>query len=63
MDRIRQALGARQLNLYGTYRGAVYASLFPRNTGKIVLDSSTPPEREAHPLTNGMPADIWPCAF
>ncbi|MEV0067061.1 hypothetical protein [Amycolatopsis sp. NPDC050768] len=45
MDRIRQALGARQLNYYrtsyGTYRGAVYASMFPRNTGKIVLDSST----------------------
>ncbi|WP_432848781.1 alpha/beta fold hydrolase [Amycolatopsis sp. CA-161197] len=47
MDRIRQALGARELNYYGTsygtYRGAVYASMFPRNTGKIVLDSSTPP--------------------
>ncbi|MEU4669339.1 alpha/beta hydrolase [Amycolatopsis sp. NPDC023774] len=48
MDRIRQALGARQLNYcgasYGTSRGAVYASMFPPNTGKIVLDSSTPPE-------------------
>jgi pimeloyl-ACP methyl ester carboxylesterase len=48
MDRIRAALGVPRLSYfgtsYGTYRGAVYTSLFPQRSDKIVLDSSVPPE-------------------
>ncbi|HWO62512.1 MAG TPA: alpha/beta fold hydrolase [Umezawaea sp.] len=44
MDLVRRLLGERQLNYlgysYGTWLGAKYASLFPANTGKVVLDSS-----------------------
>jgi pimeloyl-ACP methyl ester carboxylesterase len=44
MDLIRQLLGQAKLNYlgysYGTWLGAKYASLFPGNTGKFVLDSS-----------------------
>lgn len=45
MDRIRQALGENKIAYYGisygTYLGAVYASLFPNNTSRFVLDSAT----------------------
>ncbi|MFD8706052.1 alpha/beta hydrolase [Kitasatospora sp. NPDC059648] len=48
MDRIRQALGERKLSLwgtsYGTYAGAVYATVFPRRTDRIVLDSNDDPD-------------------
>lgn len=44
MDRIRTALGEQKVSYfaysYGTYLGAVYASLFPQNTDRFVLDSS-----------------------
>jgi pimeloyl-ACP methyl ester carboxylesterase len=44
MDLIRHLLGERKLNYlgysYGSWLGAKYASLFPGNTGKVVLDSS-----------------------
>jgi len=47
MDRIRAALGARTISYYGisygSYLGAVYASLFPRHTDQVVLDSVTDP--------------------
>lgn len=47
MDRIRQALGEPSISYYGvsygTYLGAVYASLFPDRTQRFVLDSSTGP--------------------
>ena len=47
MDEIRRALGEEKLSYlgysYGTYLGAVYASLFPERTDRIVLDSSVNP--------------------
>ncbi|HEX6258434.1 MAG TPA: alpha/beta hydrolase [Candidatus Saccharimonadales bacterium] len=45
MDRIRQSLGERKISYfgysYGSYLGAVYATLFPQNTQRFVLDSAT----------------------
>ncbi|MET9853445.1 alpha/beta hydrolase [Streptomyces sp. NPDC006450] len=42
MDLLRQALGEEKLDFlgfsYGTRLGAVYAALFPRRTGRMVLD-------------------------
>ncbi|MET9828043.1 alpha/beta hydrolase [Streptomyces sp. NPDC006385] len=47
MDRIRAALGAKQINYfgysYGTYLGAVYAKLFPQRVRRAVLDSVVDP--------------------
>ncbi|KUM78356.1 alpha/beta hydrolase [Streptomyces curacoi] len=47
LDRIRAALGARQLNYfgysYGTYLGAVYAKLFPQRVRRAALDSVVDP--------------------
>jgi pimeloyl-ACP methyl ester carboxylesterase len=47
MDRIRAALGERKLSYYGisygTYLGAVYTSLFPHRSDRIVLDSAIDP--------------------
>jgi pimeloyl-ACP methyl ester carboxylesterase len=49
MDRIRQALGEPRVSYfgvsYGTYLGAVYASLFPQHTDRMVLDSAINPAR------------------
>ncbi|BCJ33914.1 alpha/beta hydrolase [Actinocatenispora thailandica] len=48
MDRIRAALGVPRISYYGesygTYLGAVYATLFPHRGDRVVLDSSLPPE-------------------
>jgi pimeloyl-ACP methyl ester carboxylesterase len=48
MDRIRAALGEGKISYfgesYGTYLGAVYTTLFPDRSDRIVLDSSLPPE-------------------
>ncbi|MEV4350160.1 alpha/beta hydrolase [Actinoplanes sp. NPDC049596] len=47
LDRIRQALAEPALSYlgysYGTYLGAVYATLFPRHTGRVILDSAIDP--------------------
>jgi pimeloyl-ACP methyl ester carboxylesterase len=47
MDILRQALGEAKLNYmgksYGTYMGALYASLFPNNIGRVVLDGAVDP--------------------
>lgn len=47
MDRIRTALGEPKLSYlgasYGSYLGAVYATLFPRRGDRIVLDSNMGP--------------------
>ncbi|MEV0198645.1 alpha/beta hydrolase [Nonomuraea sp. NPDC050691] len=47
MDRIRAALGDAKLNYfglsYGTQLGAVYATHFPKNTGRLVLDAAYDP--------------------
>lgn len=44
LDLLRFLLGAEKLNYigvsYGTYIGALYAELFPENTGRMVLDSA-----------------------
>ncbi|WP_413755022.1 alpha/beta hydrolase [Streptomyces sp. MMBL 11-3] len=52
MDRIRQSLGQRKISYlgssYGTYLGAVYATLFPRNADRFVLDSAVDPSRVWH---------------
>ncbi|GAA2266707.1 alpha/beta hydrolase [Streptomyces amakusaensis] len=49
MDVIRKALGEKKINYlgysYGTYLGAVYTQLFPRNTDRVVLDSAVDPKR------------------
>jgi pimeloyl-ACP methyl ester carboxylesterase len=49
MDRIRQALGARKISYwgqsFGTYLGAVYTSLFPRNTDRMVLEGNVDPNK------------------
>jgi pimeloyl-ACP methyl ester carboxylesterase len=47
LDRIRATLGERTISYwatsYGTYVGAVYATLFPRHTDRVLLDSSDDP--------------------
>ncbi|MGW6521688.1 alpha/beta hydrolase [Streptomyces sp. NPDC054962] len=47
MDRIRAALGEPKISYdggsYGTYLGAVYTTLFPERSDRIVLDSSLGP--------------------
>jgi pimeloyl-ACP methyl ester carboxylesterase len=49
MDRIRAALGEPKISYlgysYGTYLGAVYTSLFPARSDRIVLDSNVHPGR------------------
>lgn len=48
IDRIRDALGEPRLSAwgesYGTYVGAVYATMFPERTHRVVLDSSDDPD-------------------
>lgn len=48
LDAIRQALGEKRLSYwgvsYGTYVGAVYATLFPDRTDRVVLDSNDDPD-------------------
>ncbi|MFF3068637.1 alpha/beta hydrolase [Kitasatospora sp. NPDC057936] len=48
IDRVRQALGERRLSAwgtsYGTYAGAVYATMFPGRTDRVVLDSNDDPD-------------------
>ncbi len=49
IDEIRKALGETRINYigysYGTYLGAVYATLFPHRTDRFVLDSVVHPGR------------------
>ncbi|WP_143230927.1 alpha/beta fold hydrolase [Actinosynnema sp. ALI-1.44] len=48
MDRIRVALGVPRISYYGasygSYLGAVYASLFPQRTDRVVLDAVLGPQ-------------------
>ncbi|MBB5914001.1 pimeloyl-ACP methyl ester carboxylesterase [Nocardia transvalensis] len=48
MDAVRDALGLDRIDFfgtsYGTYLGAVYASLFPQRVDRMVLDSSVHPD-------------------
>jgi pimeloyl-ACP methyl ester carboxylesterase len=47
IDALRAALGDSHLNYfgfsYGTHLGAVYATLYPKNVGRMVLDSALDP--------------------
>ncbi|MBP2707290.1 alpha/beta fold hydrolase [Microbispora sp. RL4-1S] len=49
MDQIRKALGQQQISYvgysYGTYLGATYATLFPNQVRRLVLDSIVNPDR------------------
>jgi pimeloyl-ACP methyl ester carboxylesterase len=48
LNLLRQDLGQPQLNYlgisYGTFLGATYANLFPRQAGRLVLDGNVPPK-------------------
>ncbi|GAA2848550.1 hypothetical protein Acy02nite_01810 [Actinoplanes cyaneus] len=48
LDAIRRALGERQISYwgvsYGTYVGAVHATMFPGSTDRVVLDSNDDPD-------------------
>ncbi|WP_188132907.1 alpha/beta hydrolase [Streptomyces boluensis] len=50
LDVIRAALGDKKLNFvgvsYGTYLGAVYATLFPNHVRRMLVDSVVNPSRE-----------------
>ncbi|UNO38587.1 alpha/beta hydrolase [Streptomyces sp. MST-110588] len=50
MDVVRAALGEKKLNYlgvsYGTYLGAVYATLFPNHVRRMLVDSVVDPSRE-----------------
>ncbi|MGB8943204.1 MAG: alpha/beta hydrolase [Streptomyces sp.] len=69
MDVIRAALGERKLSYYGISYGAdlgaVYTQMFPRRTGRMVIDSSTDPASTQYELfrSAGQPAeealDAW----
>ncbi|MFE8910450.1 alpha/beta hydrolase [Streptomyces globisporus] len=47
LDRVRKALGESKASYfgisYGTYLGSVYATMFPRSTDRVFLDSVTGP--------------------
>ena len=46
-DQLRAVLGDKKLNYlgysYGTLLGATYADLYPKNTGRLVLDGAVDP--------------------
>jgi len=48
MDELRKAIGETKISYfgvsYGTYLGAVYATLFPNQTDRFILDSSVDPQ-------------------
>ncbi|MEV5648163.1 alpha/beta fold hydrolase [Nocardia sp. NPDC052254] len=48
IDSVRAALGLDRIDFlgvsYGTYLGAVYATLFPEHVGRMVLDSNVDPQ-------------------
>jgi pimeloyl-ACP methyl ester carboxylesterase len=54
MDLMRTVLGDKRLNYlgksYGTYLGLVYASMFPKNVGRFVLDGVVDPKLSANEL-------------
>ncbi len=57
MDVLRAALGEQKLTYlgksYGTYLGTVYAGLFPKNVGRMVLDGVVAPDLTPEELNLG----------
>jgi len=55
MDLLRGVLGDTKLNYlgfsYGTFLGATYAGLFPKNVGRVVLDGSIDPALDNDTVT------------
>ncbi|MFI1093469.1 alpha/beta hydrolase [Streptomyces sp. NPDC020917] len=62
MDVIRAALGERQLNYlgvsYGTYLGAVYATLFPTHVRRMIVDSVVNPAQNQIWYQNNLDQDV-----
>jgi pimeloyl-ACP methyl ester carboxylesterase len=62
MDVLRQALGDQKLTYlgksYGTFLGATYADLFPKNVGRLVLDGALDPRIDATQLGREQAAGI-----
>ncbi|HEY5832410.1 alpha/beta hydrolase [Streptomyces sp.] len=62
LDVIRAALGEKRLNLlgvsYGTYLGAVYATLFPTHVRRMIVDSVVNPARDQIWYRNNLDQDI-----
>ncbi|MFF3750498.1 alpha/beta hydrolase [Streptomyces sp. NPDC002018] len=60
MDIFRAALGDKKLSYvgasYGTFLGATYAELFPRRTGRLVLDGAMDPSLPARDLNRDQTA-------
>ncbi|MEV7864615.1 alpha/beta hydrolase [Streptomyces sp. NPDC088124] len=60
MDLFRAVLGDRKLSYvgasYGTFLGATYAELFPRRTGRLVLDGAMDPSLPARELNRDQTA-------
>jgi pimeloyl-ACP methyl ester carboxylesterase len=54
MELMRQVLGEEKLNFlgksYGTYLGLVYASMYPKNVGRFVLDGVIDPKISANEI-------------
>lgn len=65
VDSVRRALGLRSLSFagtsYGSYVGAVYASLFPRTSGRVLLNSVVPPGGVRESIANK--GGRWPRPF
>lgn len=55
MDLMRGVLGDKKLNYlgfsYGTFLGATYADLFPKDVGRVVLDGAIDPALDSDTLT------------
>ncbi|WUV78302.1 alpha/beta hydrolase [Streptomyces sp. NBC_01476] len=62
LDVIRAALGERKLNYlgasYGTYLGAVYATLFPAHVRRMVVDSVVNPDPDQIWYQNNLDQDV-----
>uniref|UniRef100_UPI000849A392 alpha/beta hydrolase n=1 Tax=Actinacidiphila rubida TaxID=310780 RepID=UPI000849A392 len=62
LDVIRAGLGEQRLNYlgvsYGTYLGAVYASLFPTHVRRMIVDSVVNPARDQIWYQNNLDQDV-----
>ncbi|MFE2432216.1 alpha/beta hydrolase [Streptomyces sp. NPDC059373] len=62
IDVIRAALGEKKLNYlgvsYGTYLGAVYATLFPTHVRRMIVDSVVNPARDQIWYQNNLDQDV-----